>query len=68
MSVNSVNASNAYVSQVQPQPQTHAERVVEKENAKVIQLANKEPAIKVEQPPTVNTQGQTVGTILNVKA
>lgn len=68
MSVNSVNASNAYVSQVQPQPQTHAERVVEKGNAKVTETANKESAIRVAQQPTVNTQGQSVGTILNVKA
>lgn len=68
MSVNSVNASNAYVSQVQPQPQTHAQRVVEKENAKGTDVTNKEHAIKVELHPTVNAQGNTVGTILNVEA
>ena len=68
MSVNFVNASNAYVSQVQPQPQTHAERVLEKENVKVMEVANKEHAIKVAQHSTVNTQGQSVGSLLNVKA
>lgn len=68
MSVNSVNSANNYVSQVQPQPQNYAERVAEKENDRDRDDAVKAAAAKVPPQPTVNTSGQTVGAVINVKA
>jgi hypothetical protein len=54
---------------VQPQPQTHAERVTEKENDKDRDDTTKAVVAQQEAPkPSVNTQGQTVGSIISVKA
>lgn len=68
----STSAGNNYVSQVQPQPQTQTERATEAENDKDSDDAKKAAAANVaaNQPPkpTVNTSGQTVGAIINVKA
>jgi hypothetical protein len=68
MAVNSVNAGSNYVSQVQPQPQKPAERAVEKENDKDRDDAAKIAALNKPVQPTVNTQGDTVGRVINTKA
>jgi hypothetical protein len=69
MTVSGVNSGSNYVSQVQPQPQTHAERVTEKENDKDRDDVAKAVVAQQETPkPSVNTQGQTVGSIISVKA
>ena len=69
MAVGGVNSGSNYVSQVQPQPQTHAERVTEKEGDKDRDDGVKVVAAQQEAPkPTVNTQGQTVGSVISVKA
>jgi hypothetical protein len=62
------NSGSNYVSQVQPQPQTQAERATEVENDKDSDDARKAAAVNPQPQPTVNTSGQTVGTIINVKA
>jgi hypothetical protein len=69
--VTPVSGSNPYVSQAQPQPQTQAERAVEKENDKDRDDAAKAAAANAQiqnLQPTVNTSGQTVGAVINVKA
>jgi hypothetical protein len=69
MAVNPLNAGLNYVSQVQPQPQTQVERVAEKKNDKDADDARKAAAVtSVPIQPTVNTNGQTVGAVINVKA
>jgi hypothetical protein len=69
MAINSVNSGSNYVSQVQPQPQSHAERVVEKKNDANRDDSSKVAAVNAEsQKHTVNTSGQTVGAIISVKA
>lgn len=68
MAINSLNLNSNYVSQVQPQPQTYAERTAEKKgNDRVREDVSKAAVVKAP-PPTVNTNGQTVGTIISVKA
>jgi hypothetical protein len=69
MAINPVNSGSSYVSLVQPQPQTQPERAVEKENDKDRDDAKKAAAAtSVPIQPTVNTSGQTVGAVINVKA
>jgi hypothetical protein len=63
MAVNPVNSGNNYVSVVQPQPQSHAERVAEKENE-----GNKADAVNAPPKSTVNTSGETLGLVINIKA
>jgi hypothetical protein len=62
MTVNPVNSGSNYVSQVQPQPQSQADRVAEEEAKK------KAAAASVPVQPSVNTSGQKVGAVINVKA
>ncbi|MBU0688101.1 MAG: hypothetical protein KJ850_11190 [Gammaproteobacteria bacterium] len=66
MAINPVDSSSNYVSQVQPQPQSREEREVVKEQ----DIAAKAVAAQATQEPkpTVNTQGQTVGSVINVQA
>lgn len=66
MAINPVDSSSNYVSQVQPQPQTREEREVVKEQDSAVKAA----AVQATQEPkpTVNTQGQTVGSVINVQA
>jgi hypothetical protein len=69
MAVSGVNSGSNYVSQVQPQPQTYVERVKEKPNDN--DRDNVAKAVTAQQEvskPTVNTQGQTVGSVISVKA
>jgi hypothetical protein len=69
--VNPVNGNAPYISQSQPQPQTATERAVEKENDKDKDDAAKAAAANAQiqnLQPTVNTSGQSVGAIINVKA
>lgn len=61
MTVNPVNSGSNYVSQVQPQPQSQADRLAEEEAKK------KAAAASVPVQPSVNTSGQK-GSIINVKA
>jgi hypothetical protein len=68
MSVTPVNSGSSYVSPVQPQPQANAERVAEQENDKDSDDARKAAAVNVQPQPTVNTSGQTVGAVIDVKA
>ncbi len=72
MAINQVNSASNYVSQVQPQPQSHAERVAERENDNdkddAAKAAAAQQAAQAEPKQTVNTQGQTVGSVINVKA
>ncbi|MFZ2161485.1 MAG: hypothetical protein WAW02_04640 [Sideroxyarcus sp.] len=68
MTVNPLSAGNNYVSQVQPQPQTQVDRVAEQENEKKREEAKKAAATSVPIEPTVNTNGQKVGSVINVKA
>lgn len=70
MDINSVTSGRNYVSQTQPQPQTHTEqRVVEKQRDNDKDDAIKAAVVADNQPkPTVNTSGQTIGSIINVKA
>ncbi len=67
MSVDSIKSSN-YVSQVQPQPQTQSERISEKENDNDRDDGSKAALAQSVSKPTVNSQGQTVGAVINVKA
>ena len=64
--VNPVNSGSNYVSMVQPQPQPAAERLAEKEKEKV--KPNNVVPTNVPVQPTVNTNGQKVGAVINVKA
>ncbi|MDO8988909.1 MAG: hypothetical protein Q7U91_04680 [Sideroxyarcus sp.] len=68
MTVNPVNSGTNYVSQVQPQPQTQAERVAEQEKLRNREDINKPEAVNVPPQPTVNTSGQKVGAVINVQA
>lgn len=66
MAINPVDSSSNYVSQVQPQPQTRDEREAVKDQDNAAKAAAAQAA---QQPkPTVNTQGQTVGSVINVQA
>ncbi|MDD4912330.1 MAG: hypothetical protein PHP57_08560 [Sideroxydans sp.] len=69
MSVSGISSGSNYVSQAQPQPQTQAEKVSEKEGDRDRDDAAK--AVAAQQAaakPTVNTQGQTVGSVISVVA
>ena len=68
MSTTPVNSGNNYVSQVQPQPQQYAERVAERENEKNSEEAKRAAAASEAPKPTVNSQGQTVGRVVNTQA
>jgi hypothetical protein len=69
MAVNPVNSGSNYVSQVQPQPQSQAERAAEVQKDKDRDDAKKATATtSVPVQPTVNTNGQKVGSVINVKA
>lgn len=68
MAINPVNSGNGYVSLVQPQPQSHAERVMEQENDGDRDDGSKAAPVSAPPQPTVNTNGQKIGTIINVKA
>jgi hypothetical protein len=66
MAINPVDSSSNYVSQVQPQPQSRDEREAVKEQDNAAKVA---AAQATQEPkPTVNTQGQTVGSVINVQA
>ena len=65
MAISPVNGGSNYVSQVQPQPQSPAELAAEKEKSS--DSASKGTANAPVQP-TVNTSGQEVGAVINVKA
>lgn len=64
MTVNPVNSGSNYVSQVQPQPQSPAERAAEKAS----EDAQKAAVASVPVHPSVNTSGQKVGSVINTKA
>ena len=66
MAINAVNSSSNYVSQVQPQPQGRDEREAVKDRDDGAKAAAAQAA--QASKPTVNTQGQTVGSVINVQA
>lgn len=74
MATNPVSTASNYVSQVQPQPQTRSERVNEEKvkeqqrSAAPDDSANAAKAAEEALKQSVNTNGQTVGSIINVKA
>lgn len=68
MAVNPVNSGNNYVSVVQPQPQSHSERVAERENDADRDDGSKVATVNDQAKPTVNTNGQTIGLVINIKA
>ncbi len=70
MDISSVGSARNYVSQTQPQPQTHTElRVAEKQKDNDKDDAIRAAAVSdVQVKPTVNTSGQTVGSIINIQA
>ena len=70
MDINSLASGLHYVSQTQPQPQTHTEqRVAEKQKDNDRDDAIRAAAVSdVQAKPTVNTSGQTVGTLINIQA
>jgi len=68
MEINSAGSGRNYVSQTQPQPQSYAERVAEKENDGDRDDGSKVAAVNDQVKPTVNTSGQTIGAVINVKA
>ena len=72
MPVSPANLANNYVSQVQPQPQSHAERVVEKEKVEAAKQPEQKQAeaapAEAALRPTVNTEGQAVGNVINERA
>lgn len=67
MAINPVDSSSNYISQVQPQPQSRDEReaIKDQDNAAKAVAASQNAQ---EPKPTVNTQGQTVGSVINVQA
>lgn len=67
MAINPLDSSSNYVSQVQPQPLTRDERESMKDKDDAAKAATAVQA-QAAPKPTVNTQGQTVGSILNVQA
>ena len=69
MAVNPMSSGSNYVSQVQPQPQTQVERVAEKKHDKDADDVRKAAAAtSVPIQTTANTNGQKVGSVINVKA
>ncbi|MDD2701614.1 MAG: hypothetical protein PHH36_10280 [Sideroxydans sp.] len=68
MAINPVDSSSNYISQVQPQPQSADEREAVKDRDNTAQAAAAAAAQSAQAKPTVNTQGQTVGAIINVQA
>jgi hypothetical protein len=67
MSINSLNSGSSYASLVQPQSQTYAEQLAERER----NTDNGEGSAAVMQnslKPTVNTQGEMVGYFISVEA
>lgn len=70
MAINPVDSSSNYVSPVQPQPQSRDERIAIKDRDEAAKAAEQAAQAQVAQAakPTVNTQGQTVGAVINVQA
>lgn len=71
MATNPVSTASNYVSQVQPQPQTRSERVSEekvKEQQRSAVPDDSAKAVDEALKQSVNTNGQTLGSIINVKA
>lgn len=68
MAIDSISSGSSYTSQVQLQSQLPSERVGERENDNDTDDARTAAAANVAQKPTVNTSGQTIGSIINVTA
>lgn len=71
MPVSPANLASNYVSQVQPQPQPQSERVAEQARAEAAKKQQEQPKpapAEAALKPTVNTQGQAVGNVINEKA
>ena len=70
MDISAVGSGRNYVSQTQPQPQTHTEqRVVEKQKDNDrVDAVKAAVVVDTQNKPTVNTSGQTIGALINVKA
>lgn len=69
MAITPVNSGSNYVSQVQPQPQSQAERMVaDKESEKAREEAKKAAATSVPVQPTASAEPKKVGSVIDVKA
>lgn len=66
MAVNSVSPGSYNSPSVQPQAQT--QRVPEKTSEAKREDTNKTPPPPERASPTINTSGQTIGTVVNTKA
>lgn len=71
MTIDSVNSgrNRNYVSQIQPQQQSHAERVTERENDGDRDDGSNAAMMNAPSASaTINTSGQVIGSIIHVKA
>lgn len=69
MAINPVNSGSNYVSQVQPQPQSPAERAAtEKANEQAREDAKKAAATSVPVQPAASAEPKRVGSVIDVKA
>jgi hypothetical protein len=70
MSVNPVNSGSNYVSQVQPQPQSAAERAAQKDSEEARKKAAAVARTSVPVQPAVNTSNPNpkAGSVINVQA
>lgn len=68
MAINPLESSSNYISQVQPQPQSRDEREAIKDQDNAAKAAAQAAQATQAPKPTVNTQGQTVGSLINVQA
>ena len=68
MSVSSINSGSTSISQVQPKPQAQPQVVKGGKNDGDSDDGSKIAGASSSAKPTVNTNGQTIGSTINVKA
>ncbi|MBU0621469.1 MAG: hypothetical protein KJ795_06460 [Gammaproteobacteria bacterium] len=71
MPVSPANLASNYVSQVQPQPQPQPERAAEQARVEAAKQQQEQPRpapAEAALRPTVNSEGQAVGNVINEKA
>ncbi len=69
MAINPLNSGSNYVSQVQPQPQSSADRAAaEKANEQAREEAKKAAATSVPVQPSASSEPKKVGSVIDVKA
>jgi hypothetical protein len=68
MSVSSINSGSSTISQVQPKPQAQSQVVGDGKNDGDSDDGSKAAGLTSSAKPTVNTNGQTIGSTISVKA